>query len=309
MTYSIVARDPDTGALGVGVQSHFFAVGRMIQWAEAGVGAVATQSFIEPSYGKLGLDLMRAGRTAPEALRGLLAADAKAEIRQVGMVDAAGNAHAHTGSGCVAEAGQIVAPNLAIQANMMARSTAIHAMRKAYEASRAPFPVRLLEALDAAEADGGDIRGKQSAALLVVAGERSGHPWDNVLVDIRVDDHEAPLVELRRLLDHTFAFGHMLDLFNTEGLMSHEFTASPERLDWALETLGKAQAILGKGNLEPTLWRGVLLARAGRLADARRDIADAVQAHPDFGVFLRRLPAAGFLRSDPKLLAQLLGES
>ncbi len=306
MTYSIVARDPETGALGVGVQSHFFAVGRMISWAEAGVGAVSTQSFVEPAYGKLGLDLMRHGKTAPQTLRALLAADPQAAVRQVGMVDAAGNAESHTGSGCVAEAGHIVAPGLAIQANMMARPSAIHAMRKVYERSTSIFAVRLLEALEAAEADGGDIRGKQSAAILVVGAERSAQPWNHVLVDIRADDSDDPLAECRRLLDQTFAFGHMLDLFATEGLMSQAFTARPEQVDAALAHLRKAQAILGQRNLEPTLWRGVLLARAGRLAEARQDVAAAVRAHPDFAVFLRRLPAAGFLADTPQLLDQLL---
>lgn len=201
MTYSIVARDPETGELGIGVQTGTFGVGSGVPWAEAGVGAVATQSITDQSYGPFGLDLMKAGRSAEEALAGLVAADAKQQFRQVGMVDAEGRAAAHTGSSCIRDCGHLVGDGFAVQANMMASDSVWPAMASAYEAAEGTLAQRLLAALDAAEAEGGDFRGPQSAAILVVKGEPTGFPWKGRLTDLRVDDHDDPLGELRRLLE------------------------------------------------------------------------------------------------------------
>ena len=201
MTYSIVARDPVTGELGVAVQTGTFGVGRGVPWAEAGVGAVATQSYTERSYGHFGLELLKAGRSPAEALAGLVAADPDERIRQVGIVDAQGRAAAHTGAGCIREAGHLVGDGFAVQANMMARDTVWPAMAAAYEAAEGTLARRLLAALDAAEAEGGDFRGAQSAALLVVGAEPTGFAWKGQLSNLRVDDHADPLGELRRLLD------------------------------------------------------------------------------------------------------------
>ena len=201
MTYSIVARDPETGELGVAVQTGTFGVGTGVPWAEAGVGAVATQSFTEHSYGPFGLDLMKAGRTAPEALAGLVASDSKQRFRQVGMVDAEGRAAAHTGDGCIRDCGHLVRDGFAVQANMMARDTVWGAMAEAYERASGSLARRLLAALDAAEGEGGDFRGAQSAAILVVKGEPTGFAWKGRVSNLRVDDHVDPLAELRRLLD------------------------------------------------------------------------------------------------------------
>jgi uncharacterized Ntn-hydrolase superfamily protein len=207
-TYSIVARDQETGQLGVAVQSHYFSVGSIVTWAEAGVGAVATQSFADPAYGKLGLDLMRAQRTAPDTLAGLVASDSMSAVRQVGMVDAEGRVAAHTGALAIAEAGHILGDGFTVQANMMLRPTVWPAMAEAYQSTRGELVERLLSALDAAEAEGGDIRGRQSAAILVVAGKNTGRPWADKLYDLRVDDAPEPLKEIRRLVSVARAYFH-----------------------------------------------------------------------------------------------------
>jgi uncharacterized Ntn-hydrolase superfamily protein len=200
VTYSIVARDPESVALGVAVQTGTFGVGRGVPWAEAGLGAVATQSYTERSYGPLGLELMRADRSAAEALDGLVAADADQAVRQVAMVDASGLAAAHTGASCIRECGHLVADGYSVQANMMRSDRVWPAMAEAYEGASGSLARRLLSALQAAEAAGGDFRGPQSAALLVVQGEPTGNAWKGTISDLRVDDHDDPLGELERLL-------------------------------------------------------------------------------------------------------------
>ncbi len=196
MTYSILAFDPESGQCGVAVQSHYFSVGGLVTWAEPGIGAVATQAVVEPAYGPRGLERMRAGRTAPEALAELIAADALGPARQVAMVDARGGIAAHTGSECMAFAGQAVGHHHSCQANLMRTGEVWGAMSEAYLGGNGSLAERLLDALDAGEAAGGDLRGRQSAAILVVPGE--GEPWQR-LVDLRVEDDEDPLGELRRI--------------------------------------------------------------------------------------------------------------
>jgi uncharacterized Ntn-hydrolase superfamily protein len=200
VTYSIVARDEETGELGVAVQTRSFAVGSAVPWAEAGVGAVATQSFTERSYGPLGLELLRAGRAPEDALAGLVTADPQETVRQVGMIDATGRGAAHTGMLCIKEAGHLVRTGFTVQANMMSSSEVWPAMASAYEGASGSLPQRLLAALDAGEEAGGDFRGRQTAAMFVVEGKPSGRPWDDRVVDVRVDDHDDPLAELRRLV-------------------------------------------------------------------------------------------------------------
>src|SRR5262245_57781552 len=188
-TYSIVARDPKTGELGVAVQSHYFSVGPIVPWAEAGVGAVATQSLVLVDYGPLGLDLMRQGKTAKQALDSLLKADAHNEGRQVAMVDAHGNVAAYTGKSCIPDAGNVQGEQFSCQANLMANARVWPAMKAAYESAQGDLAERLMQALEAAEKAGGDIRGRQSAAILVVKGAASGKPWNDVVVNLRVEDH------------------------------------------------------------------------------------------------------------------------
>jgi uncharacterized Ntn-hydrolase superfamily protein len=289
MTYSIVARDAATGELGVAVQSHWFSVGSVVPAAEAGVGAVATQAFAEPSYGPLGVARMRAGASAREALDELLAADEGRELRQVAMVDARGGAAAHTGAACVAGAGHLVRDGVSGQGNMLDSDAVWQALVPGFEAARGPLAERLLAALDAAEAAGGDIRGRQSAALLVVGGERP--------VELRVEDHPDPLGELRRLLGVHRAYerlGAALDV--RDG-------ASDEEYERALADLATVQEALGD-NPEPTVWRAVFLARGGRLEEARREVARAAAVNPRVPEFLRRLDRPGFL--DRELAERLL---
>lgn len=199
-TYSIVARDSVTGELGVAVQSHYFSVGPIVPWVEAGVGAVATQSLVLVDYGPRGLDLMRAGLTAQQALDSLLRADPHRDGRQVAMVDAHGGVAAWTGPACIPDAGDARAGQASVQANLMANATVWPAMQQAYTQARGDLAERLMVALEAGEAAGGDIRGRQSAAIVVVKGTPSGQTWNDYLVNLRVEDHPEPLVELRRLL-------------------------------------------------------------------------------------------------------------
>ncbi|HEX9660611.1 MAG TPA: DUF1028 domain-containing protein, partial [Rhodothermales bacterium] len=199
-TYSIVARDSVTGEMGVAVQSHWFSVGPIVPWAEAGVGAVATQSFVEVSYGPLGLELMRAGRTADQALAALVSTDQGEAVRQVAMVDAGGNVSAHTGSSAIFAAGHQVGAGYSAQANLMENPTVWGAMAHAYETTEGDLADRMLAALEAAEGEGGDIRGRQSAAILIVGAERMANSWEGRTFDLRVEDHPDPVGELKRLV-------------------------------------------------------------------------------------------------------------
>jgi uncharacterized Ntn-hydrolase superfamily protein len=200
MTYSIVARDPVSGDLGVAVQSHYFSVGSVVTWAESGVGAVATQSFAEPAYGPRGLALLRLGVDPVTALAALTSADPEQARRQVAFVDTAGRVAVHTGDLCIEAAGHVAADGVSCQANMMRGPGVWPAMLEAYHATSGDLAEKLMAALDAAEAAGGDIRGRQSAAMLIVKGTSSGQSWQDTVVDLRVEDAADPLGELRRLL-------------------------------------------------------------------------------------------------------------
>jgi uncharacterized Ntn-hydrolase superfamily protein len=285
MTYSIVARDPATGELGVAVQTRWPNVGTSVPWAEAGVGAVATQSFTEASYGPLGLGRLRSGAAAPDALAALLAADPGRDVRQVGMVDANGRADAWTGERCVRFAGHVVRPDVSIQANMMERATVWPAMAAAYEASAmsgAPLVDRLMASLRAAEGEGGDVRGRQSAALIVVPA--SGPAWARRF-DLRVEDHAAPLDELERLIrlerayerfDATEELAMRGDMIAAAALMEQAHALAPD-----------------DGQL--TLWTALFLAGAGRMDEARLLFREASAAEPRSAEHLRRFLEAGFL--------------
>jgi uncharacterized Ntn-hydrolase superfamily protein len=298
MTYSIVARDPSTGALGVAVQSHYFGVGAVVPWAEADVGAIATQAMAEISYGPLGLDLMRAGKTAAEALRALVAADAGESTRQVAMVDALGGVAAHTGSRCIAEAGHRTGDGVSVQANMMERATVPDAMLAAYTATDGDLPDRMLAALDAAESEGGDIRGRQSAAMLVVGGKEAAGPWWSTrTLELRVEDHPEPLVELRRLV----TLRHAYDASDRGFEM---FRAGD--IDGGLAEMERARA-LACGNTEVTFWLALALARKD-IAAARALVAECRESDPRWADLLRRLPAAGLFPDNQALIEELLRE-
>jgi uncharacterized Ntn-hydrolase superfamily protein len=293
VTYSIVARDPDSGELGVAVQTRWPFVGSIVQWAEPGVGAVATQSFAEESYGPLGLARMRDGVAPAEALEALLAADKDRETRQVGMVDAQGRSATHTGTRCVVASGHVTEADLSIQANMMERDSVWPAMADAFRSTTGELADRLMAALRAAEGEGGDVRGRQSAALLVVPA--SGPAWAT-RYDLRVDDHRAPLDELGRLL--RLARGY------------EAFDRAQERAD-AGDLVGAAAAMDDAHALAPdddqiSLWASLFLAGAGRLDEARRLFDEARDAEARSGEHIRRFAAAGHLPPDATGLIETL---
>lgn len=287
-TYSIVARDSVTGEMGVAVQSHWFSVGSVVSFAEAGVGAVATQSLVEVSYGPLGLELMRAGKTARQALDALLAADPHANVRQVAMVDAEGNVAVHTGGDCIAEAGDQRGRQYSVQANLMEKSTVWTAMAWAYERTEGDLAERLLAALEAAQGEGGDIRGKQSAAILIVPGESTGRPWADRVMDLRVEDHPEPVKELRRLVEvhRAYEFMNAGDEALTEG-----------DTDGALAAYGKAAEML-PDNPEVKFWAAIAMMTSGHQEDAHAFFKDVFAADAKWMEVVRRLPASGLLEEE-----------
>jgi uncharacterized Ntn-hydrolase superfamily protein len=294
-TFSIVARDPNTREMGVAVQSHWFSTGSVVTWAEPGVGAVATQSMVEVSYGPLGLLQMQQKKTASQALRDLLEKDANREVRQVAMVDANGNIAVHTGKRCIAEAGHQTGRQFSVQANMMLKPTVWSAMAAAYETATGSLAERMLSALDAAQSEGGDVRGMQSAALLIVSGESNLEPWKGVLVDLRVEDHPEPLVELRRLYNTQLAYEYMNkgDDLLSKGDADAAFTA----YDTA--------ANLAPHLLELPFWQAITLIETGREEQAFPILKKVISAEPDWLLLIERLPAAGLLRDDPELMQKI----
>ncbi len=294
-TYSIVARDPATGELGVAVQSHWFSVGSVVPWAEAGVGAVATQSFVDPSYGPLGLQLMRAGKSASEALKALLAADEGREVRQVAMIDAQGRVAAHTGKKCIAAAGHLVGTSFSAQANLMDKDTVWGAMARAFESTQGDLTDRLLAALEAAQREGGDIRGKQSAAILVVRGQSTGRPWADRIVDLRVEDNPDPVGELKRVVRIHRAYEHM---------DAGDNCATKKDWDCAAREYGAAEQ-MNPDNMEMVFWHAVNLVTSGRVEDALPLFRKVFAREPKWAELVGRLPAAELLPADEKLLARI----
>jgi uncharacterized Ntn-hydrolase superfamily protein len=291
-TYSIVARDSATGQLGVAVQSHWFSVGAVVSWAEAGIGAVATQSFIDPEYGPSGLRLIRSGMSAPEALSSLVWKDEQAERRQVAMIDFSGRVQAHTGNLCVGEAGHHIGAQYSTQANMMLRNTVWDAMAEAYENANGDLAERMLSALEAAETQGGDIRGRQSAAILVVRPETTGQVWKDRIFDLRVDDHPTPVQELRRLVQLSRAYDHM----NLGDDMLGEGNVAG-----ACNEYGTAEQ-LAENNAEMIFWHAVTLTNAGRIDEATPLFKKAFAQDRNWFTMLTRLPRAKLLTEDPDVI-------
>ena len=295
-TFSIVARDPVTGEMAVAVQSHWFSVGTAVTWGEAGVGVVATQSFVNKSYGIKGLTLMKAGKSATNALSELLAADDGREVRQVAMIDFNGNVSAHTGKKCIDFAGHIIGKNYSVQSNMMLNNQVCSAMSKAFEASEGkPLAERVLASLQAAQAVGGDIRGKQSAALLVVAGRSEGKPWDERLIDLRVDDHAAPLVELDRLVKLYRAYQHM-----DKGDLATE----KNDMKLAMQEYGAAMKMFPK-NLEMQYWTAITLANNKKVTDAVLMLQKIYKQDGNWRELTKRLPKVNLLMVSEKELKAL----
>jgi uncharacterized Ntn-hydrolase superfamily protein len=296
-TFSIVARDPATGEMGVAVQSHWFSVGSLVTWAEAGVGAVATQSFVDPSYGTRGIELMRSGRAAPAALDELVALDTMREGRQVAMIDAQGRVSAYTGKSAIAAAGHRVGRDYAVQANLMANDKVWPAMAAAFESTRGDLADRMIAALEAGQAVGGDIRGKQSAALLIVRAKGTGRPWAGAdrVFDLRVDDHVEPIRELRRLVRLQRAYTHANQ---GDELMTQQNVAA------ALKEYAEAGR-LAPEIVELPFWQAITLASVGRWAEAEPIFKAVFAKEPVWAELVARLPAAGLLPNDPALIARI----
>jgi len=295
-TFSIVARDPATGELGVAVQSHWFSVGSIVAWAEAGVGAVATQSFVDPSYGKNGLDLMRSGRSAPDALKELLGKDEAREVRQVAMIDAQGRVEAFTGKSDIQAAGHIVGNNFSVQANLMLNDKIWPAMAHAFENTKGDLADRMLAALDAAQLAGGDIRGRQSAALIVVTGKPTGQAWKDRTFDLRVDDSVEPLKELRRLVTLQRAYNHM---------NAGDLAVEKKDNEGALREYGAAEKLV-PNNAEMIYWHAVALVNMGRVDESLPLFQKVFAIDPNWRTLTPRLPKSGLLPDDPKIIARII---
>lgn len=289
-TYSIVAVDKNRGEIGAAVQSHWFSVGSTVPWAEAGVGAVATQSFVNPSFGPQGVELLKQGLSPEQVVDRLVASDAGREMRQLAVIDRHGRAFAFTGRRCVPEAGHRIGEGYSVQANLMENAEVWPAMAQAFEQTAGPLAERMIEALAAAQACGGDLRGKQSAALLIVRGESSGEIWKDRVVDLRVEDHEEPVQELRRLLGVFRAYEHM------------------NRGDEALEADDKEQALREYGDAlklypdsqEIKFWSAVSLANTGQLEQALPIFAEVFRAHLGWRTLTERIYNLGLLEVDQR---------
>ncbi len=297
-TYSIVALDPESGEMGGAVQSHWFSVGSVVLWAEAGVGVVATQSLVNESFGPRGLALMKAGKTPQEALDELLASDEGRDYRQVALIDTKGNVATWTGPKCIPEAGHANGKNYSVQANLMLKNTVWPAMEKAFLAARGPLAERMVAALEAAQAEGGDIRGKQSAALVVVRQKATGKPWEDRLIDLRVEDHPEPVKELKRLLKLQRAYEHM---------NAGDLAIEKGDVDGALREYGAAEAMF-PDNLEMKYWHAVSLVNVGRVAEALPIFQTIFQQDPNWKTLTPRLVPIGLLKASPQQLKQILGE-
>lgn len=295
-TYSIVAYDKESNQMGVAVQSHYFGVGSIVTWAKPGVGAVATQSIVEVSYGPLGLSLMEAGKTAVQALRGLLAADPSSDVRQVAMVDANGIVSAHTGANCIAEAGDHIGEHYSTQANIMLKNTVWDAMGKAYEKTDGEFVDRLLAALDAAQSEGGDLRGKQSAALIIVSIDPIGNVYLDRPYDLRVEDSSEPLKELRRLVYVAKAYNHV-----SRG----DDYAAEEKFDEALEEYKLGMQML-PDNVELRFWYATTLVMVDKVKESLPEFKWVFKREPIWRKLVPRLSASGFLPDDNKIIKKIL---
>ncbi len=296
-TFSIVARDPSTGEMAVAVQSHWFSVGTIVIWGNSGVGVVATQSFVNPAYGPEGLKLMQTGKDAGEALKELVARDEGRDFRQVAMLDVNGNVDAYTGMKCIASAGHKVGDNFSVQANMMLNDDVVPAMSAAFEKySKLPLAERLIEVLKAAQAAGGDIRGKQSAALIVVGPEKTEFPWMDKKTDLRVDDSDEPIVELERLLKVHKAYEYM-----NRG----DLAVENNNMEAALKEYAAAEALMPE-NLEMKYWKAVALANNGRLEEAIPLFRIIFSEDENWRELTRRLPASGLLELSDKELRTIL---
>ncbi|MCX8056370.1 MAG: DUF1028 domain-containing protein [Ignavibacteria bacterium] len=295
-TYSIVARDEETGELGVAVQSHWFSVGSIVSWAEAGVGAIATQSFVNVSFGPEGLRLLKEGKNAVEVLDELISKDEGRDFRQLAIIDANGNVATYTGTKCIEFAHHQIGKNYSVQANMMLNDKVVPAMAEAFEKSKGPLAERLLEALKAAQKAGGDIRGQQSASLLVVRGKSTGKIWEDRLIDLRVEDHPQPVKELERLLKLYRAYEHM-----NKGDLAIEKGDEES----ALREYGAACNMFPE-NLEMKYWYAVSLVNINKFEEAKPLFMFVFKRDKNWIELTKRIVKNGLLKVDEKRLNEIL---
>lgn len=295
-TYSIIALSDDLSEIGVAVQSHWFAVGAVCPWVVPGVGAIATQSMVEISYGPQGMALLRSGVNTTQALASLISEDEGRDLRQVAMISANGSVATHTGTRCIAEAGHQIGKNYSVQANMMLVNTVWPSMAQAFENASGNLAERLFVALQAAENQGGDIRGKQSAAIMVAENVLDDSPWKHFTTNLRVDDHSDPIAEIRRLMDLEKAYALM---------NAGDELMSDREIDNANKKYTQA-AMLAPGNDELPFWQAVTLSETGNLDQALPIFKQIFSNNPDWARLIQRLPASGLLPDDPELLRTIL---
>lgn len=294
-TYSIVAIDKKSGEMGVAVQSHWFSTGSIVTWAEAGVGVVATQAFVEVSYGPLGLALMKGGKSPQQALKSLLATDPRPELRQVAMLDVRGRVAVHTGRKCVPEAGHTTGRGVSAQGNILRSRRVWKAMVSSFKKSKGSLAERLMAGLEGGERVGGDLRGRQSAAILVVKVIGSGVPWQGKTVDLRVDDDPQPLAQMRRLLkiNEAYVRANLGDVLIEKGDSKH-----------ALDQYRRS-AELYPENPELMFWHAVTLLNQGKVKEGSAMMKSVFRRNKDMKVLLKRLPAVGLLTVDRETLRTL----
>lgn len=295
-TYSIVARDPETGEMGVAVQSNWFSVGSVVSWAEAGVGAVATQSFTNISFGPRGLELLKRGKTAGESLDILINSDEGRDVRQLAIVDSKGNVSAFTGENCIPAAGHQLGDNFSVQANLMLNENVWPAMAKAFKAAKGPLAERMMAALEAAQAAGGDIRGKQSAAILVVKGTTTGITWEDRIIDLRIEDHSEPVKELKRVLKVHRAYEFM-----NQGDVALEHN----KINEALKLYSSAEAMFPE-NMEMKFWHAVCLANVDRVNESLPMFKIIFSNNRNWKILIKRLPKTGLLNIKDEDLTKIL---
>jgi uncharacterized Ntn-hydrolase superfamily protein len=296
-TFSIVARDPETGEMGVAVQSHWFSVGTSVSWAEAGVGAVATQSFTNKSFGIRGLNLLRSGLTAQEALDSLLKDDEGRDVRQVAIIDNKGNVATHTGKSCIDYASHIRGNNFSVQSNMMLTDKVPAAMADAFEKSKGrSLADRLIIALEAGQKAGGDIRGKQSAAIIIVPGKSQGKPWEERTVDLRVDDNPEPIKELRRLYNVQIAYQHM---------NNGDLAVEKNDMSTAMNEYNAAMKMFPQ-NLEMQYWTAITLANNKQVDKAIPILKKVFGQNSNWRELTKRLPKVNLLTVSDADLKKIL---
>lgn len=295
-TYSIIAFDKMLGQIGGALQSHWFSVGASILWAEAGIGVVVTQSFIEPSYGKNGIRMIKNGKSASAVLGELLSKDPFNDSRQISMLDINGDIATYTGPSCIGYAGHVKGKSYSAQANMMENDLVWKAMEEKFIASKGDLAGRLLNALEAAEIAGGDIRGQQSAALKIVNIKDTGNYYSDVLFDLRIDDHKQPLEELKRLLN--VARGYRL-------MNTGDMHCSKGKFEEAIDDYSQAAAILAD-NLEARFWHAVTLAACNRLEESKPIFQSVFAKRPVLKNLVLKLPAAKVLPANPVFIRKIL---